>query len=178
MADNETRLRVKLLACLAMSKRNLQIRMKVDRFCELIELQPVGAIGTEIAAINASGKVHCTLSGESVTCTVKDSDRGPDVTTVLEHWRSARGTNVMITDARKRTVIARLREGYTVDQLCRACDQMMQSEFHRAGGFLDVDYFAGDAAKVDRWLAKTSQSQVNDEETAIRQQMERRRGNR
>lgn len=100
-------------------------------------------------------------------------DSAADVARVIEHWRDVTGQRrAKDTPARRRVIAARLREGYTVDQLCAAASALAESPFHRGDNpqhvrYLDVSHFARSAEIVDRWLSKTPEAVASAEDDAV-----------
>lgn len=78
------------------------------------------------APVKGPGKVREGREG-------KGKERGdPRVTEVFEHWREKMQKNAAakLTDDRRAKVLARLREGYTVDDIKRAIDGCASSPHH------------------------------------------------
>lgn len=113
-----------------------------------------------------------------------DSNHDADVRAVLAHWkRVTKRPGTLDTAQRKRHVLARLREGYTVEQLCASASAMAASPFHcgdndRGARYLDVSHFARSAEVLDRWLEQSPQGQRNaasDRVAAARREAQQRR---
>lgn len=100
-------------------------------------------------------------------------DSAADVARVIDHWRDVTGQRrAKDTPARRRVVAARLREGYTVDQLCAAASALAESDWHRGENpnrvrYLDVSHFARSAEIVDRWLSRTPEAVASAEDDAV-----------
>lgn len=79
---------------------------------------------------------------------------------VVEHWKKATGQPRAMIDAKRLAMAsARLRQGFTPDQLRAAIDALAASSFHRGDNaqstaYLGLEYALRDAATVERWLAK------------------------
>jgi hypothetical protein len=78
---------------------------------------------------------------------------------VFEHWRTQMGkrSNTIFSGDRKTKVLARLREGYTVDQLKQAIDGYSQSSFHRGENprgvaYDDLELICRSGAKVEQGI--------------------------
>jgi hypothetical protein len=52
-------------------------------------------------------------------------------------------------------ITARLREGYSASDLCKAIDGMVSSEFHMDNGYNSLELVVRNAAKVDQFMAKS-----------------------
>ncbi len=72
---------------------------------------------------------------------------------VVDYWREKLSPRAKVTPARMRRVRARLREGYSVEELRRAVDGCASSPFHREGHHTDLELIARSAAHVDRFIA-------------------------
>lgn len=51
---------------------------------------------------------------------------------------------------------ARLKEGYTADQLCQAIDNMVENPYNAENGYTNLDLVVRNAAQVDKYLDKKS----------------------
>jgi hypothetical protein len=80
---------------------------------------------------------------------------------VFEHWQLVTGSPRSVLDSKRRTRIeTRLREGYTVAELCRAASALSQSPWHNGDNpgrtkYLGIEHAFRDADTVDRWLANS-----------------------
>ena len=130
--------------------------------CQESEVESVVA-----ALVNGTLEIK-TLSGQrfDVVWTDGRDERGAQCQQVFEHWRARRShpERLKLTPQRKRMILARLGEKYTVAQLCAACDQLLDSDYHVKHGYLDVAYFAGTSERVDKWLLV---AEVDSEETEL-----------
>lgn len=114
---------------------------------------------------------------EDVHATVSKPEKFKDeIQNVFEHWKKVMGKRgtVILDSKRKSAIRARLADGYTQDQLCKAVDGCSQSDYHMARDgknttrYDDLTLICRDASKVDFFMAVTGQSknesnQVNDE---------------
>jgi hypothetical protein len=85
---------------------------------------------------------------------------GPQIREVFEHWRRVMEKNdrAVLAGKRAKAVQARLREGYTVEQLCRAVDGCKRSPHHQGKNdsgvvYDDLELICRSAVKVDAFLA-------------------------
>lgn len=78
-----------------------------------------------------------------------------DATRVFEHWQLATGRSGKFIGKRLKAVEARLRDGYTVDQLKAAVDRRVKSAFVNDKGvvFNDLELICRDASQVEREYA-------------------------
>lgn len=94
-----------------------------------------------------------------------DDARSVQAQRVFEHWRKAMGKNgsAVFGSDRKRAVEARLKEGHSVEQLCKAIDgcantpwNMGQNERHQR--YDDLELICRSSSNVDRFAASASGS--------------------
>ena len=106
----------------------------------------------------------------------------PDpVALVFEHWRKALHPKSKLTTDRRRKIKARLKEGYTVDQLKRAVDGCAKSEWHRERGHTAIGLIFRNAEKTDAFIqvehtgaprdGKKSDIEIDNELRAARQRL-------
>lgn len=123
------------------------------------EADPFGGVDAVVMALPEDGSP--TWDGDEFTLTDPDKRRAaPDeaaVIAVLDYWRERTGRTdrTEYTAARMGIVRARLREGYTTDQLRRAVDALVASSFHTEGGFTDTSH-AFKTERLERWLSTAS----------------------
>ncbi len=124
------------------------------RVCELVEVDDADLPGV-IEAIDATGIVRVILLQSSVRLVSKEVDIAARVREVFEHWTAVRGgrKGIKLTQDRRRKVAARLREGYTVEDLKEAVDGMMASDFHKSKGFQDLIHACKSGERVDHFRA-------------------------
>ena len=157
--DQAARLRAKLLCALCQSKPTLSLTMRPAKAVDVLEVSGED-VDDVVAAINKIGVVTVRATDvEWKVAAAVDAKPSDDVTAVFEHWRDKTTGRAKMTPARKRAITARLREGYTVDQLTSACDELFRSDFHVDGGYTDVLYFAGSTEKLDRLLAAVKKTE-------------------
>jgi hypothetical protein len=97
-----------------------------------------------------------------------------DVRAVFEHWATKQAAltgvptrRLKLTKDRRGKVRARLREGYSVDDLQRAVDGIFATDFNVEKGFTDLTLACRDAAHVDRYSA-TVAAEVAQSQTRLR----------
>lgn len=125
------------------------------------------------------GKHGLTLTGVSP---LLPSRVAPDVTRVFTHWLQATGrsTRTRLTKQRRRHIRARLNE-FKADQLCRAIDGLMSSEWHTGSNpsgtvYTDIKHVFGSTEKTERFLdQRLTVDQDTDRVDRVARQMERRR---
>lgn len=89
----------------------------------------------------------------------KPDPLGPQVREVFEHWRQVMHKTLptKLDSKRRRAVEARLREGYTVEQLRKAVEGCAATPFNagqndRGIRYDDLELICRDASHVDRFL--------------------------
>lgn len=99
----------------------------------------------------------------------------PDpVTEVYAYWSKVRAANgqtrvAALTPGRARVIRSRLRDGYSVAELCTAIDATFASTHHRQrSSWLDVTSCLGSSGKVDRHLADAGDAPLPDQGRAAR----------
>lgn len=79
------------------------------------------------------------------------------VAELFEHWRTACGhPRAKLTDGRRRKIRARLKEGYTVEQLRQAIDGAAVGAFVNEQGvkFDDIELICRNGSKVEQFIAR------------------------
>lgn len=87
------------------------------------------------------------------------------VATVFEHWRAVMGKNgaTKLNAKRRRAIEARLREGYTVEDVRKAINGCRSSRFHMGNNknqkpYNDIELICRDGAKLESFWDKPSAS--------------------
>jgi hypothetical protein len=79
-----------------------------------------------------------------------------DTQIVYDHWRSARGKTRAnydsISDARRTKIHARFRDGFSVEELCRALDAVALDDWHARNQNDDLTQLFKSRERVDQWL--------------------------
>lgn len=72
---------------------------------------------------------------------------------IFDHWKTVFGKTdqCKYTDDRKNKILARLRDGYTVDHCKRAIDGCGASEYHRAGNYTSIDLIFRNGGHLERF---------------------------
>ena len=105
-------------------------------------------------------------SPEPTGVSADEDSNGPDteaVRDVFAHWlngwrRVAKGREPKLDQKRRGKVRARMREGYTVDDLKRAIDGMFSTPWNLENKFWDLELVCRDAAHVDRFATVVAQN--------------------
>lgn len=83
-----------------------------------------------------------------------------EVAEVFEFWKATFGkmATTKLSDERKRKIIARLKDGYTVEQIKQAIANCSQNEFNIAGGHTDIELICRDVKHLERYMELKPQS--------------------
>ena len=108
---------------------------------------------TESLLVNGEGK-----GGEGKKKDAHLASEGQEVAAVFTYWRERReevlgvgdGPVARMTDKRAGKIRARLKEGYTVEQLKQAVDGLLGSAWHVQRGFTDLELACRDEAHVNQ----------------------------
>ena len=86
---------------------------------------------------------------------------GDPVEAVHRHWVGVFGRpRTKLTPERRRKVQARLRDGYTPDDLCKAVDGCAKSQFHVDGGYTTLGTILKSAETVDQHIERARRGAV------------------
>lgn len=183
---NVARLRARvvwLAAKIRFSKGAKTVRFRRSDLSRMIEIEfdrldPFGGIEAMIAALPEDGKP--TWDGDEFQLSDPESRRAsPDeseVLIVLDYWRTKTGRpeRTEYTSARLGIVRARLRDGYSVDQLKKAVDGLILSDWHVAGRYTDTSH-AFKVERLERWLSAPEDGTNDEVERVALQTIARRR---
>lgn len=103
-------------------------------------------------------RVETEAEAEAETPSSGKPDRSAEIQAVFSHWQDrCDHPRAKLDDKRKRLIRARLKDGYTVDDLMRAIDGCARSPFHQGdndGGkvYDDLGLICRDGAHVDQFL--------------------------
>ena len=127
-----------------------------DRDRESLESLPQELeLEKDIRRSRATAKHELELDGTPET----DDDR---VQLVYQHWVAALGKQrSKLTGSRRRKVLARIREGYTVQELCDAIDGCARSRYHMGDNdsgkrYDDLELICRSGSKVEQFAATPS----------------------
>lgn len=118
--------------------------------------QPSRAEETTLSAV-ADGAAPLPQP-EPIAQEPKPDQLAPQVRQVFEHWKRVMGKGrTQLDDKRRRAVLARLKGGYTVEDLCKAIDGCAKTphnmgENERATRYDDLELICRDASHVDRFM--------------------------
>lgn len=94
--------------------------------------------------------------------TAKNQKFKNEVQEIFEFWKFTLGKSntVILSEARKSKILARLRQGYTVDNLKLAITNCSKSDYHIQGGYTDLELICRNEQKVDYFIAMSQQIQA------------------
>jgi len=88
----------------------------------------------------------------------KKGEFASELAEIFDYWiekrRSVGLKKAQQTKKRVSKVMARLRDGFTVDDIKQAIDGCFSSEYHRENGYLDMELICRDEGKVEMFMAK------------------------
>lgn len=123
---------------------------------EVPEEVPLGEYPPKPPYVESTGSTGSTGNGAS-----SKARRNPSEMAVFEYWAQrraealgVRGPRMQPTPKRLGKIRARLAEGYTEEQLKRAVDAVLASDFHRSGGHTDIELICRDQAHVEQYLSR------------------------
>lgn len=183
---NVARLRARvvwLAAKIRFAKGARTVRFRRSDLSRMIEIvfdqpDPFGGIEAMIAALPEDGQP--TWDGDEFQLSDPESRRAtPDeaeVLIVLEYWRTKTGRpeRTEYTSARLGIVRARIRDGYSVEQLKKAVDGLMSSDWHVQGRYTDTSH-AFKTERLERWLSAPDDGANEEVERVALQTIARRR---
>lgn len=157
-------------------------RPKVERLVEgilsdrlrdafLVEYADWG-LGSPLGAPSEGGSEAPSEEDRTETETETEAEGPPEAPaarSVFEYWRAAReealelngGPRALPTEKRLSKVRARLKEGYTEDQLRQAIDGCMRDPYNVENGYLDLELICRDQAHVDQYRQKSLKQVAN-----------------
>lgn len=77
---------------------------------------------------------------------------------VFEYWKTVfkKNSATKLDDKRKSKIVARLKDGYTVDQIKQAIDGCAASEYHVTNHHTDIELICRDVIKIDKFIELSS----------------------
>jgi uncharacterized phage protein (TIGR02220 family) len=133
------------------SRSNTYMALTPARVAPLQQMPP--ATVSDTPATDAP--TPAPVAAESVIESVIEDEKN-DVRVVYDYWRDKRsrthGRYGSITKARRDKIAARLKDGYTVEDLCRAIDAVALDDWDGRSRNDDIVQLFRSPEKVDRWL--------------------------
>lgn len=118
------------------------------------------ADGKREGTFSVSDESESANETEGETPKKKGASEGQQVAEVFSYWRDRRkevlglgnGPAARMTDKRAGKVRARLKEGYTVEDLKQAVDGLLGNDWHVQRGFTDLELICRDQAHVEQYM--------------------------
>ncbi|MDP7921557.1 YdaU family protein [Acinetobacter baumannii] len=107
----------------------------------------------------------CPPNGEPVPAEKPKENFKNEIQEVFEFWKDTFNKNdrTVLSNDRKNKIKARLKEGYTSQDLKQAVIGCSKSSFHIEKNFTDIELICRSAKHVDQFLDIANSSQVSDE---------------
>lgn len=104
----------------------------------------------------------CPPNGEPVPAEKPKENFKNEIQEVFEFWKVTFNKNnrTVLDNPRKSKIQARLKEGYTVEDIKAAIVGCSKSQFHIEGNHTDLTLICRDATKLDHFLAMSNPAQV------------------
>ncbi|HCT9345907.1 TPA: YdaU family protein [Acinetobacter baumannii] len=104
----------------------------------------------------------CPPNGEPVPAEKPKENFKSEIQEVFEFWKVTFNKNnrTILDNQRKSKIQARLKEGYTVEDIKIAIVGCSKSQFHIEGNHTDLTLICRDATKLDHFLAMSNPAQV------------------
>ncbi|MFY4884209.1 YdaU family protein [Acinetobacter baumannii] len=104
----------------------------------------------------------CPPNGEPVPAEKPKENFKNEIQEVFEFWKVTFNKNnrTVLDNPRKSKIQARLKEGYTVEDIKTAIVGCSKSQFHIEGNHTDLTLICRDATKLDHFLAMSNPAQV------------------
>lgn len=104
----------------------------------------------------------CPPNGEPMSAEKPKENLKNEIQEVFEFWKVTFNKNnrTVLDNPRKSKIQARLKEGYTVEDIKTAIVGCSKSQFHIEGNHTDLTLICRDATKLDHFLAMSNPAQV------------------
>ncbi|WP_407485039.1 YdaU family protein [Acinetobacter baumannii] len=104
----------------------------------------------------------CPPNGELMSAEKPKENFKNEIQEVFEFWKVTFNKNnrTVLDNQRKSKIQARLKEGYTVEDIKTAIVGCSKSQFHIEGNHTDLTLICRDATKLDHFLAMSNPAQV------------------
>lgn len=92
----------------------------------------------------------------------KPSKRDLEIEEIFNTWLSLTGQSIKLNDKRKSQINARLKSGYTLDQITQAMQFVATSDWHKQSGNVTFELVMRSDEQLDKQLIKCSKPKPND----------------
>jgi len=154
-------LQARVLYYYALSKEKLTVQVSFRNLAKLWCLPTDASDTVRAVALRVAEEMPATailrVNGVSATLFLQGSEEEQErAREVWEHWKMkvSPKTRALFQGARKSAVIARLRDGRTVEELKLAIDGLAASDFHMKGGHNDLELVCRNDVKLTSFLRR------------------------
>ena len=102
----------------------------------------------------------CPPNGERPSEKNSSGNFKQEIQDVFDFWKTTFGKNdrTVLDNKRKAKIQARLRDGYTVEELKLAVVNCSKSDFHVSGNYTDIELICRDVTKTDSFISLSGNS--------------------
>lgn len=137
---------------------------QLDNGSKTVSISDQNALNPESFNLNPESfnKNICPPNGEPVPAEKPKENFKNEIQEVFEFWKVTFNKNnrTILDNQRKSKIQARLKEGYTVEDIKTAIVGCSKSQFHIEGNHTDLTLICRDATKLDHFLAMSNPAQV------------------
>ncbi|MCT9375266.1 hypothetical protein KTJ07_20155 [Acinetobacter baumannii] len=137
---------------------------QLDNGSKTVSISDQNALNPESFNLNPESfnKNICPPNGEPVPAEKPKENFKNEIQEVFEFWKVTFNKNnrTVLDNPRKSKIQARLKEGYTVEDIKTAIVGCSKSQFHIEGNHTDLTLICRDATKLDHFLAMSNPAQV------------------
>ncbi|EPX3860864.1 hypothetical protein ACWY7A_000032 [Acinetobacter baumannii] len=137
---------------------------RLDNSSETVSISDQNALNPESFNLNPESfnKNICPPNGEPVPAEKPRENFKDEIHEVFEFWKVTfnKNTRTVLDNKRKTKIQARLKEGYTVEDIKLAITNCSKSEYHVQGGYTDIELICREASKLDRFIEMSNPAQV------------------
>ncbi|WP_407493696.1 DUF1376 domain-containing protein [Acinetobacter baumannii] len=101
----------------------------------------------------------CPPNGEPVPAEKPKESFKEEIQEIFEFWKTTfnKNSRTVLDNKRKTKIQARLKEGYTVQDIKLAITNCSKSEYHLQNNFTDIELICREATKLDRFIGMSGQ---------------------
>lgn len=129
-----------------------------------VEVAKLEAVMSTLATLDLS--VEAGRGGYKVQ--LQGSAEPDGVREVFDYWRKQSGhPRAKLSPLRRSRIVARRKDGFTIEQLKAAIDGMLSSDFHRVNGHDDLELALRSIEKVEGFESRASYLRVQDRSESV-----------
>ncbi|HDR2009621.1 TPA: DUF1376 domain-containing protein [Acinetobacter baumannii] len=104
----------------------------------------------------------CPPNGEPMSAEKPKESFKEEIQEIFEFWKTTfnKNSRTVLDNKRKTKIQARLKEGYTVQDIKLAITNCSKSEYHLQNNFTDIELICREATKLDRFIGMSNPAQV------------------